>query len=341
MTARRPAQEGIALVLVLWVLTLLSVIAGQFCYAMRMEVNITRNYKEATQAYYIARAGISRTLTELIRNQLVPETPDVEQPEEETPSGRWRVNADNPPVEFGAGEFSVRIDNESGKIDLNGADRNMLMMMLNGFDLDEVEKETIVDSIMDWRDADDLHRLNGAESDYYQSLPEPYACKNADFDSIEELRLVKGVTPEIFNDRLEKIVTVQGATSGATPPGMPPRPGANRPGVRASSGSRININAAPRQVLLALPLMTDEAVAAIYTFRKEKDFKSLTEVQEVVGPEIFAAISPYIDLTESPLYVIHAKGMVNGSPARRTVHARVEIDARYPNRYRILQWVDA
>jgi general secretion pathway protein K len=225
----------------------------------------------------------------------------------------------------------------------------MLMMMLNAFDLDEVEKETIVDSILDWRDEDDFHRLNGAESDYYQSLEPPYKCKNADFDDIGELLLVKGVTPDLFNGRLDKIVTVQGLTSSAAmPPGaatraVPPgsRPMLNAPGIRFARSSKININAAPEEVLLALPLMTEETVAAIRAFRNEKDFVSLTEVQEVVGPEIFGAISPYIDLTNSPFYVIHANGRINGSSVRRTVHARVEIDPRYSKRYRILQWIDA
>ena len=61
---------------------------------------------------------------------------------------------------------------------------------------------------MDWRDKDNLHRLNGAEDDYYLSLPQPYKCKNGDFTSIEELLLVRGVTPEIFYGGLKDMVAV-------------------------------------------------------------------------------------------------------------------------------------
>ena len=68
--------------------------------------------------------------------------------------------------------------------------------------LDDVNQDhhadIIVDSILDWKDADDLHRLNGAESDYYLSLPNPYRAKDANFDTLEELLLVRGVTPEIL-----------------------------------------------------------------------------------------------------------------------------------------------
>ena len=51
-------------------------------------------------------------------------------------------------------------------------------MMLNPFDLDEQDRDIIVDSILDWRDADDLYRLNGAENEYYESLTYPYGTKN-------------------------------------------------------------------------------------------------------------------------------------------------------------------
>ena len=57
-----------ALFLVLWVLTLLSVIVGEFCYTMRTEINITRNFKEGTESYYISVAGLNRTIAELLKS---------------------------------------------------------------------------------------------------------------------------------------------------------------------------------------------------------------------------------------------------------------------------------
>jgi general secretion pathway protein K len=61
LVKRRVAQEkGVALFMVLWVLILLSGIATEFCFAMRTEVNMVRNFKEQTEAYYIALAGLNR-----------------------------------------------------------------------------------------------------------------------------------------------------------------------------------------------------------------------------------------------------------------------------------------
>jgi len=208
-------ERGIALFLVLWVLTLLSVIVGEFCRTMRTEVNITRNFKEETQAYYIALAGLNTAITELVKNEVTPpkvkasevsKTSEASDAEEE--KIEWRTNTNIPAIPFAQGFFKVKIGNESGKININKADRRLLKMMLNRFEIEENDKEGIADSILDWRDKDNLHRLKGAEDDYYLSLPEPYECKDGDFDSTEELLLVKGMTPEIFYGGLKDIVTV-------------------------------------------------------------------------------------------------------------------------------------
>ncbi len=196
-------QEGIALFIVLWVLVLLSVIVGEFCHTMRTEVNITRNFKEQTQAYYIAVAGFNTAVAELIKAR-VANIPREEDDEDEI---QWRINADIPAVAFAQGHFKVEIGNESGKININKAEQGLLIMMLDRFDLEDNDKKVIADSVLDWRDSDQLHRLNGAEDDYYQGLPEPYECKDADFDSVEELLLVKGMTPEIYR-KLRDAVTV-------------------------------------------------------------------------------------------------------------------------------------
>jgi general secretion pathway protein K len=58
--------------------------------------------------------------------------------------------------------------------------------------------DTVVDSIIDWSDPDDLRRLHGAESEYYLGLRVPYRAKNGWFDSPEEMLLVRGMTAALF-----------------------------------------------------------------------------------------------------------------------------------------------
>ena len=56
----------------------------------------------------------------------------------------------------------------------------------------------MVDSILDWRDPDELKRGHGAENDYYRKRRPPYTAKNGFFDSPEELLLVRGMTADLF-----------------------------------------------------------------------------------------------------------------------------------------------
>jgi hypothetical protein len=100
--------------------------------------------------------------------------------------------------DLGRGSFEYTITDEDGKLNINNATQVQLkaVFLESGVEVEDVDE--IVDSILDWIDTNDLHRLNGAEEDYYQSLDQPYSCKDAPFETIEELLLVKGMTPEIF-----------------------------------------------------------------------------------------------------------------------------------------------
>jgi general secretion pathway protein K len=326
------SERGIALFLVLWVMALLTVIAGEFCYAMRTEVNITRNFKEETQTYYIAVSGLSLAIGELVVNEFVPRQVKAPAGGEEPEDIRWRINTDIPAIPFGDGQFKVEKENESGKVNLNRAGGPLLKMMLNNFEIEDTDKNIIVDSIMDWRDKGNFHRVNGAKDEYYLSLPQPYKCKNGDFTSIEELLLVRGVTPEIFYGGLKDMVAVY----------QDKETGTERDNLRRAGFdfNRININAASPQMLRALPRMTEDMVQAIMKYREKKDFRSLSDLSLIVGSEVYAAISPYITLSLSPYYTIKSVGMLKESQTRQGVQAVVKIDRTLQKGYEVIQWID-
>jgi general secretion pathway protein K len=340
-------EKGIALILVLWVLALLSVIVGEFCYAMRTEVDITRNFKAQTEAYYIALAGLNRAIGELVENDLNPiqiepsnalekdakTSEKTDKNEEIQDEGRWRVNVDMAPVRFGGGTYKVRLDNESGKININGADETLLKMMMDAFDIDEQQKDIIVDSILDWRDEDNLHRVNGAEDEYYRSLSEPYECKDGYFDTVEELLMVRGVTPELFYGGIRDIVSAF----------KPPKGNVKIVGgfkQYRTNVNKINMNAAPKKVLVILPSMTEELVKEIVNYRQEKDFKSVGDVCAVVGQEVCKAIGPYITLEMGPFFDVKVEGTAGPANIRRGMDVVVEISQKLEKGYRIVQWCD-
>jgi general secretion pathway protein K len=248
-------QNGIALFLVLWVLILLSVIVGEFSHAMRTEVNIARNFRDEAQAYYIAQAGIYQAIFELIKTETKPPQLQGVESDKKQDKTRWRINADIVAENFAEGSFKVKIDNESGKIDINAAGEDMLRMMLAPFNSDSHQKDVIADSVQDWREGGNFHRVNGAKNDYYQSLPEPYSCKNAEFDSIEELLLVRGMTQEIY-DGLKEMITVYRGDTYADKRSI----FGGGEYTKAAEKKKININAASSEVLRLLPKITEEII---------------------------------------------------------------------------------
>jgi len=331
-------SSGAALLMVLWVLTLLTVISGEFCRAMRTETNISRNYRDVTQAYYAAVGGMNTAIYQILRDIAPPKT--LTKTNEPGEDGRipWRINTAPPQLVFGHGSATVRIDNESGKVNLNLADEGLLRLWISGLDIGETEKNTIIDAILDWRDGDDLHRLNGAENDFYQSLPEPYPCKNGDFESVAELMRVKGVTPEIFHGGLSRMATVypgrkflqekEGWTDGQKRP------------EGQFDYNRININAASPELVGMLPGFSEEAVDSIVAYRQEKDFRTNAELLEIIDPKEFAGVSNFLTYSLSPYYRVQALGTVADSEAHRMVGALIDVDLKSDETYRIVQWID-
>jgi type II secretory pathway component PulK len=89
-----------------------------------------------------------------------------------------------------------------------------MQRLLEALGIEKNDRDTIIDSIADWRDPNEEHRLNGAESeDTYLKLAVPYRSKNANLDSIGELIQIKGITQKLMDGAegkpgLASVVTV-------------------------------------------------------------------------------------------------------------------------------------
>ena len=211
-------QSGIALMIVLWVLVLLIALATEFAFSMKMEVNTTRNYKEDTESYHLAKAGINLALAELLKTsrfhsihdeygwiaeKTIPATNSEGSAEAEEAQEFDIVNRSD--IEFENGTITYKIRDENGKISINSASKVVLNKLLEYSGVKEkLDRDTISDSILDWIDADKNHRINGAEDDYYRSQRPPYYAKNGKFETLEELLKVRGMTEEILYGSTEE-----------------------------------------------------------------------------------------------------------------------------------------
>lgn len=106
----------------------------------------------------------------------------------------------NSTVELGNGKFTWKIKDAERKFNINTVVNNDAVLqhalILAGVDASDIS--TVVSSVQDWIDKDDNTHINGAESEYYQSLNPPYFAKNGPFDDISELLYVKGVSSDMF-----------------------------------------------------------------------------------------------------------------------------------------------
>jgi type II secretory pathway component PulK len=218
------SERGIALLLVVWVIVFLAFICAEFSWTMRTETAAAINFKEGTQAYYAAEAGINRAIIELLRTadstrstswdegspddlDTVPEDPYAV-PEEDGADELQFWLAGGGPYRFEFGDFYCEVDiiDESNKININQflkqakQDPNMLKSFLGAqIGLEGEELDTVADSLIDWLDKDDdVTGFFGAEDSYYASLDPPYICRNGDMQAIEECLSIRGVTEEIF-----------------------------------------------------------------------------------------------------------------------------------------------
>ncbi len=99
-------------------------------------------------------------------------------------------------------DIDIRISDETAKFSMEQAqaDSLLLNMIFEEMGITLAEAETLTDSLLDWVDEDDLERLNGAESDYYENGENGYRPPNEALQSWEELRLIKGFDVLFFDE---------------------------------------------------------------------------------------------------------------------------------------------
>lgn len=249
-------SRGIALVSVLWILALLAIIAGSFTSNARTNAKLAYNLAENAKARALADAGVNRAILALLgpgrqpmlgpeMEALIVSRPELEQhwPADGTIYG-WR---------FGGGVALVSIQGETGKIDLNTARDELLKGLFLSVGLEDQEAAALVDAIADFRDPDDLRRLNGAEDDDYRAAGFAYGAKDRAFGAVEELAQVMGMTRALY-ERVAPALTVYSGQSGIDP------------------------RTAPREVLLALPGVDGNAVEALLATRAEATQAALLEL---------------------------------------------------------------
>ena len=215
-------RRGVVLLAVLLIVVVLLLAVFEFGEWMTNEHRATNGFQRAVQTRALADSGVNYTAAVLsnadaMTNILNGNPYDNAQAFQsvtvnDTGKGRPGVftvlsllspddpNATSQPYRFGVADEAAKINvNALLALDNGKGDVGFQILM----DLPNMT-EDVANSILDWLDpTSDTPRSDGAKDDYYSSLSPPYHCKNGPIDSLEELLLVKGVTPQLLfgNDR--------------------------------------------------------------------------------------------------------------------------------------------
>ncbi len=272
-------ERGTALVLTLLIITTLAGLTIGFSGESGVELTLAGYSRDSYKAHLVARSAIEEVMGLLGADE------DLEM---DSYNENWH-QLENLSVLQGLGDEGITLSggvvDESGKINVN-------FLANEAGEIDEKReaqvrrlfrilglKEEMVNPLLDWLDADDVERQDGAEAYWYQNLEEPYPCANGPFLTPGQIFLVKGMrqAERFEGKRLMDYLTIY-------------------------SDGKVNINTAPKEVLECLSESMDDAIAAaIIEYRKEEDFTSIDDLRKVPGmsDEVLAEIRDWITVRSS------------------------------------------
>ncbi|MGH7388658.1 MAG: general secretion pathway protein GspK [Candidatus Rokuibacteriota bacterium] len=250
--ARRQDERGFALLAVLLVVALLGMVGAEFAYSMRLEASAARAWRDGIAATHLAEAAVEQAIREIVADAQFVGVDEAGVMTFYTRERTARPRLSREKVPLGMGHFTYRITDEEARLNLNTTPPERLDRLLQQLGLDKSERDVIVNSLLDWRDPNEEHRLSGAESDdYYLKLPVPYRSRNANLESVSELLQIRGVTPTLFRGSDGK-------------PGLADF-------VSVKTRGQVNINTASEPVLRAHGL-SDAEVSLILQTRSDEPF---------------------------------------------------------------------
>jgi len=244
----KDGRSGSALLLALWTVVLLTLMVSSFAFDMHLEAKITSYYRKRLRAGCLAQAGVERAKMLLVQSG----DPEIGEETFKKKDAEWYLSAKN--LAHGAAvNYIDKLETGTATVDIVPviAMRNVNLLgseewqwILKVGNVPQDMWDELIDSFLDWTDPDAIPRRYGAELDYYTSLPEPYKPRNGPIDSIDELLLVRGFTPEVLDG---------GPGAGEDEPGM----AGIRDLMTTYGDGTVNVNAASQRVLMTLPGIDD------------------------------------------------------------------------------------
>ncbi|MEO5831619.1 MAG: type II secretion system protein GspK [Rhodanobacter sp.] len=211
----RREQRGVALLLVLWACTLLAIVLGGYVALARTEGIQARYQFAQTQAHYAAEAGLMRAAYAL-------HDPQAKQ--------RWMADGQPYTFHYDNATVTVRAIDESGKVDLNAASPDVLLALFEAAGLRPTQAKSLADHVLDWRTLPAVEADAASGRGDYLAAGRSYGPRHAPFVSVEEMQMVLGMTPSLYQ-QLAPVLTVWSGSPIPDPNTAPPLALAAIPGM--------------------------------------------------------------------------------------------------------------
>lgn len=236
-------SSGIALIAVLWVLALLSVLAGAVVVSGRTDIALAGNLAEAARAQALADGAVRRAALILAeqasrrrgrRDEIDPAAGVALEPGDGGGGGdialtigdfvasdaRWPLDESPVILEIGGAAIIVSVQDEGGLIDVGAAPESLVSSLIQAVGVEQDEADSLAAAVADYVDADDDVRPGGSEAFDYAAagLPGP---RNRPLQAVDELRAVLGMTHELYT-LIEPVITVYTRQPGIDPAVAPP-----------------------------------------------------------------------------------------------------------------------
>jgi len=223
------SERGTALLAVLLVALFLGLLAVGLVATGRTTGLLAGNAAEISRATLLADSAIETGIAQLLDGRVLG----------------LKVDGTSRLLRVADHSIELSIQDELGLLDINAVPEQNLRHFLTSFGLSEMRAASLADAIADWRDVDDLRRLNGAEAPDYEAAGRNYRPRNRRFERVDELRHVLGMDSALFA-RLEPFLTVHG-------------------------GGIVDISVAPIEVMRSIPGVDEAAMLAQLSGRRDSE----------------------------------------------------------------------
>lgn len=315
-TRFRQPQTGMALLVVLWTVSLLVLLVVALSNTVQVEVRTASYRKEAAQAYALASGGVEAAIFEIA----YPPTED----QKRSPIWTWQKGQREGVIPFRGGRARLLLVNEAGKVDLDHVPSDQIERLFESQGSNPTRARELADAIVDWRSP---AKNDAQELDVSGSGEPPH---HALFESVEEALLVPGMSRGILYGSADVDPT------GKVRLGL----GVGRDLTVRSGLAQLNINYASESALRSVPGIDMDIAKAIIGERTREPFKTVAEVNDRIPRSLPDEALPYLTTAEVNIYTIVSTGELDASNVHRTVEAVVQFVPEGPRRYRILSWYD-